>query len=232
MPSSVSVVIPVRNGAAFVAEAIDSVLAQEGFACEVIVVDNASTDGTAELVEQRYGSRVVLVEEPRLSAAHARNTGARVAAGEWLAFLDADDVWLPGKLQRQMEAWDAQPEIDILFTMGEEFPAPGMDAAQRAMYVCRTEPYPMVAPPSFLARRETFRRVGDFPALPSGEFIAWMGWARELGLRELVVPEVLVRRRIHPHNSTRNGSVAAGYPLAVRWLLEKRRQHAASGGRA
>ena len=234
-PSDVSVVIPVHNGETFVGAAIDSVLAQAGHAADgiqVIVVDNNSTDGTrhvvSELIRTRHGDRVVLISEPRPNAANARNAGARLATGEWLAFLDADDVWLPEKLQRQMDASKLHPEADLFFTLGEEFHSEEVNDEQQASLPCRPEPYPMLTPTSLLLRREVFSRVGDLPDVPTGEFFAWYGWARELGVRDYVVPEVLVRRRIHAHNTTRGGAAMAGYPLAAKWLLDQRRRATAS----
>ena len=234
-PSDVSVVIPVHNGETFVGAAIDSVLAQAGHAADgiqVIVVDNNSTDGTrhvvSELIRTRHEDRVVLISEPRPNAANARNAGARLATGEWLAFLDADDVWLPEKLQRQMDASKLHPEADLFFTLGEEFHSEEVSDQQQASLPCRSEPYPMLTPTSLLLRREVFSRVGDLPDVPTGEFFAWYGWARELGVRDYVVPEVLVRRRIHAHNTTRGGAAMAGYPLAAKWLLDQRRQATAS----
>lgn len=227
-PSSVSVVIPVRNGAAFIGAAIESVLAQtasELAVAEVVVVDNSSTDATCAAVEeflQKHGEgRVTLISEPRPNAANARNAGAALATGEWLAFLDADDLWLPEKLALQMKGRGEHPEAELLFTLGEEFVSP--EAAQGNL-TCRPEPYAMLTPSSLLLRREVFAQVGDLPDVASGEFIAWFGWARELGYREFVVPEVLVKRRIHGGNSTRAGGAMASYPAAVKWLMEKRRE--------
>jgi glycosyltransferase involved in cell wall biosynthesis len=230
-PRTVSVVIPVHNGESFIGAAIESVLAQTGSAAEVvevIVVDNNSTDATRETVEHWIAAhaedRVILASEPRPNAANARNAGCRLATGVWLAFLDADDLWLPGKLQRQMEAQDEHPETGLFFTLGAEFHSAELTDEERIQLPCRPQPYPMLTPTSLLLKRETFVRVGDMPDVPSGEFIAWYGWARELGLKDIVVPEVLVQRRIHARNSTRASSAMAGYPLAAKWLLDRRRQ--------
>ncbi len=236
-PFSVSVVIPVHNGESFVGAAIESVLSQVGNAAmviQVIVVDNNSTDSTlhvvSDLIRTRNGERVVLTSEARPHAANARNAGARLATGEWLAFLDADDLWLPEKLQRQMEASKLHPEADLFFTLGKEFPSEELSLEQQATLPCRPEPYPMLTPTSLLLKREVFARIGDLPDVPTGEFFAWYGWARELGFKDYVVPEVLVRRRIHAHNTTRGGGAMAGYPLAAKWLLDQRRQARASVG--
>jgi glycosyltransferase involved in cell wall biosynthesis len=232
LSADVTVVIPVYNGERFVGEAIESVLAQRGFAPEVIVVDNNSTDGTRQMVRDRYGARVTLIEEPRPGAAFARNTGARAATGTWLAFLDADDIWLPEKLERQAAAWAAAPDAGMVFTLAREFHSPDLDADEIRRFVCRPDPYQLLTPSSLLLRREVFERVGELPALPGGEFIAWFGWARELGLRELVVPEVLVRRRVHSRNTTRGAGTMAGYPMAAKWLMDRRREAKARRGSA
>jgi glycosyltransferase involved in cell wall biosynthesis len=237
--SSVSVVIPVYNGERFIAAAINSVLAQSCAAAEVsqvIVVDNNSTDGTLALVKNlvatRYGDCVLAISEPRPNAANARNAGARLATGEWLAFLDADDLWLPEKLERQIEAAHQHPGASLFFTLGEEFHSAELDAEARAKAPCRPQPYPMLTPSSLLLKREIFRRVGDLPSVPGGEFIAWYGWARELGLKDFTVSEVLVRRRIHGTNTTRGGLSTAGYPQAAKWLLDRRRQAKTAGATA
>ena len=222
--ADVSVVIPVHNGEPFVCESIASVLQQTAGCREVIVVDNLSSDRSREAVAARYGGAVVLASEEQPGAAAARNRGARMACGAWLAFLDADDVWLPTKLERQIEALAAQPGVDLAFTHCREFHHPGLAEEERARLACRPQPYPWVAASSMLLRREAFRRVGDFPDVRGGEFIAWYGWAQSLGLRALVLPEVLVRRRVHGRNTSLDRSALSAYPAAAKWLLDRRRQ--------
>src|SRR5580698_6296143 len=100
MRGLVSVVIPVRNGVRYLGEAIESVLVQGRRDTEIIVVDNGSTDGSRSVAES-FGPAVRVIDEPQRGAAHARNSGVRLARGEYLAFLDADDLWVTGKLERQ-----------------------------------------------------------------------------------------------------------------------------------
>jgi len=111
----VSVVIPTYNRAAFLRRAIDSVLDQEGVAVECIVVDDGSSDDTPALVAG-YGDRVRLVRQPNRGPAAARNAGIQVASHEWIAFLDSDDWFAPGKLARQLGAMVARPEFRICHT--------------------------------------------------------------------------------------------------------------------
>lgn len=110
----VSVVIPVFNAAPYLRESIESVLSQDYPAMELILVDDGSTDGSAEII-QSYGERVRVLRQARKGPAAARNYGVRVARGIYIAFHDADDVWLPGKLSAQMEFARANPEFKIVF---------------------------------------------------------------------------------------------------------------------
>ena len=98
----ISVVIPAYNAAAWIRRAVNSVLSQTRPADEIIVVDDGSTDGTGDIVRM-YDGRVRLLQQANAGAAAARNTGILAATGDWIAFLDADDEWLPQKLQRQTE---------------------------------------------------------------------------------------------------------------------------------
>src|SRR5690242_13806787 len=93
----ISVVIPTFNRARCVANAVDSVLVQTFKDCEVIVVDDGSTDATAEVLKG-YGNRVRVIQQSNRGVSAARNAGIRSARGEWIAFLDSDDIWNPDKL--------------------------------------------------------------------------------------------------------------------------------------
>jgi len=111
---SISALIPTYNRKLQVFRAIDSVLAQTLPVNEIIVVDDGSTDGTSEAIRAHYGSRVTVIRQENRGVSAARNRAVNEARCEWVAFLDNDDVWLPTKLKRQMEA---------LTTLGSEFGA-------------------------------------------------------------------------------------------------------------
>ena len=99
--SRVSIIIPAYNAAEFVREAVDSALAQTHPDVEVIVVDDSSTDHTPQVLAG-YGNRIRVHRQPNGGVSSARNTGARLATGDWVAFLDADDVWAPTKTAAQL----------------------------------------------------------------------------------------------------------------------------------
>jgi glycosyltransferase involved in cell wall biosynthesis len=111
----VSVVIPSYNSARFVGEAIESVLAQTYVDLEIIVVDDGSTDDTHDVVARFTDPRVRYVYQDNRERSAARNTGIRAAQGEYVAFLDADDLWRAEKLARQVGLLDAHPEVGLVY---------------------------------------------------------------------------------------------------------------------
>jgi glycosyltransferase involved in cell wall biosynthesis len=228
--TSVSVVIPAHNAARFIGQAIESVFQQCEAAADldldVIVVDNTSTDATCDVVQRDFGSKVRLLHEPKPGAACARNAGIAAATAPLIAFLDADDLWLPGKLADQFAALGAQPDVSLVFCHGAEFSDPP------AAFPCNLESRPFLHPSGLLARREAFDIAGPLPEFRCGEFIAWYGWAQTLGLKSLVAPGSFVRRRVHADNTTRDRQGLAEYTQAMHWLMERRRAHAAAAAGA
>jgi glycosyltransferase involved in cell wall biosynthesis len=111
----VSAIIPVFNGAVTIAEAIDSALAQSYPSLEVIVVNDGSTDATAEVL-RRYGERIKVIDRPNSGIAVSRNLGVAAAQGEYLAFLDSDDAWAPAMIERTVAALDANPACVLAYT--------------------------------------------------------------------------------------------------------------------
>ena len=110
-----SVVIPTWNRARLVCEAIDSALSQRIGQVEVIVVDDGSTDDTQNILTRNFGSRIHLLRlSTRRGVGAARNAGIRSASGELLAFLDSDDLWLPGKLDAELRAFDQFPDAEAV----------------------------------------------------------------------------------------------------------------------
>ena len=112
---NISVIIPTYNRAHLLSRAVQSVLNQTMPAHEIIIVDDGSTDNTAELITQRF-SQCRYIQQPNMGVSAARNSGIESASGEWLAFLDSDDEWLPGKLQAQVDLLHKHPEIRICHT--------------------------------------------------------------------------------------------------------------------
>lgn len=114
-PPLVSVVIPVYNCEAYVGEAVQSALDQDHPNIEVIVVDDGSRDGSVDVLK-RFGDRIRLIQVRNGGPARARNAAMAVAKGRYLAFLDADDVWLPGKVSAQVAYLEAHPDTGACYT--------------------------------------------------------------------------------------------------------------------
>lgn len=110
----VSVVIPVRNGKDFIHEAVDSILTQSFTSFEVVVVDDGSDDFDYTTLSD-IDARIRTLRLEGRGVSHARNAGMQQARGEFIAFLDADDVWFPGKLQAQVRYFDRHPEVGVVF---------------------------------------------------------------------------------------------------------------------
>lgn len=108
-------VIPTYNYARFVCNAVDSVLAQTFADYEIIVVDDGSSDNTGEVLA-RYGNRIKYIRQENAGASTARNTGIVLAQGKFVAFLDADDLWLPQKLEKQVRFLDDNPGFGMVFS--------------------------------------------------------------------------------------------------------------------
>ena len=108
---TISVVIPAYNAQAHIARAIDSVLAQTLPPDEIIIVDDGSTDNTANIVKS-YGDKVTYIHQPNSGSGATRNAGINAATSEWIAFLDSDDQWLPEKLQLQTEYLQNHPNLN------------------------------------------------------------------------------------------------------------------------
>lgn len=124
--AKVSVVIPVYNGEGFIRNAIESAWAQGQVVDEVLVCDDGSTDGTRSLVKS-LGGRVTLLAEPHSgNPSVVRNAGVERAACELIAFLDADDIWLPGKIEAQLSALSARPDVGLVCTNALRQTAPGL----------------------------------------------------------------------------------------------------------
>lgn len=198
----VSVIIPVHNGAAFIREALGSVFAQAHRPLEVVVADDGSTDATVDLVEG-FEQEIRVLKLARGGVSAARNAGVAASQGHWLAFLDADDLWLPHKLGTQLQAAQDHPEASV-FLGGKRIL---VEAAASDWYTGPphgTE-VPCYEPSAWLVRREAFDRVGPFDTRRSiGEDTEWFVRAADAGIQTFVCPEVVCIRRIHGANTTRN----------------------------
>jgi len=205
----VSATIPVYNQAEYVGEAIQSVLAQTYRDFELIVVDDGSTDDTPEVVSS-YGSRIRSLRQPNRGGAAALNAGIRAARAPWIAWLSADDLWEPTKLERQIDAIRQFPDVGLVYTdyvyidptgtilSAEHFPCPRTKTRTLLWLLLRC----YINGSSTLIRREVFDRVGDYDENNrlTPDWDMWLRIAQAYRIAH--VPEPLVRYRIHPNQTS------------------------------
>lgn len=222
---SISVIIPVYNGERYIAEAVGSVLAQDYPRIEIVAVDDGSTDRTAELL--RSYANVHYVCQSRLGASAARNNGVRCSSGDWLAFLDADDLWTPGKLKVQKDALRSDPSLDMVFGYVEQFYSPELEASLKSKIKFAEGSMPGYVPGSMLVRKDSFLKVGFFnEAFKIGEFIDWYTRALDYGLNGHLAREVVLRRRIHDANTgIRERDSRKDYLRVLKASLDRRRMN-------
>jgi glycosyltransferase involved in cell wall biosynthesis len=225
LANSVSVVIPAHNAQKYLGEAIESVREQTVAAQEIIVVDDGSTDDTARIA-QSFADVKYLFQENSGSAG-ARNNGAQQARGQLLTFLDADDLWTPHKLELQIAALQTK-ECDMVFGQAQQFISPDLSDAERAKIHLPNEHLPAIVAGAMLLRRDDFFRVGPFEtSWQIGDFIDWYLKAGDSGLQSCILPDVVLRRRIHTSNMGVLQRDARGdYVRILKASLDRRRQAA------
>jgi len=203
-PDLISCIVPVYNGEKYLAEALKSILQQNYRPIEIIVVDDGSTDQTAS-VAKSFGAPVRYLNQRNAGPAAARNFGLSCANGEFIAFLDADDLWHPEKLQRQIARFRLLPELDYCVAHAQNFwVAELSEEAQQFRNHRIARPVPAYSTPTLLARRRLFDTVGHFNAsLPHGDSTEWFLRAAESGAVAELLPDVLLFRRLHAENRSR-----------------------------
>ena len=221
----ISVIIPVYNGERYLAEAIESALGQSWRPIEIIVIDDGSTDRSAAIA-LGFAPRVKYGFVSHGGAGSARNRGVALAAGDYLAFLDADDLWTKLKLESQMAVFNSPNPPDLLLGFVEHFISPDVDSVLANKIRCPTESMPGRVPGTMLTPTPIFRRVGPFcETLTVGEFVEWYSRAMDLRLKELMVSEVVLRRRLHGTNlGIVNRDARSDYARVAKAAIDRRRQ--------
>ena len=230
MTIAVSAIIPTYNRLAFVGQAIDSALAQEldEGEVEVIVVDDGSTDGTGAFVREHYGSRVRYVLQENQREGAARNAGARRASGRYLAFLDSDDYWLPGKLRRDTRRLGQPDGPAFVYSRVRNVDPANNPLGVRYLPAPEGDVFWSLARESFVAvstvtvRADAFAACGGFVEDRALSGTAdWELWMR-LAARWPVgfVEQVATCIRVHPRNMLSDSNwMERGMTAGVRFAL-------------
>lgn len=235
----VSVVIPSYNSRRYIAEAIDSVRAQQVENLELVIVDDGSTDDSVEFIRQ-IAPEARVITQANAGAAAARNHGVQEARGRYIAFLDADDVWVPGKLKAQLKVMEQQPEIDLVYghfkpwycnAQGEFSKPESGDTTPEQVTVIEDKLLPVailfdsvVCIITVLVRAEALRNIDLFnPDYTVGEdYDLWMRLS--LLNRCAMLPTILAHYRDNPVSLTKSVPKKNFEKLVVEQAMERIRQ--------
>jgi glycosyltransferase involved in cell wall biosynthesis len=224
--AKVSVIIPVFNSAATLRESIDSVLGQTFSDFEVIIVDDGSTDNSRTIISEqaaRFPGRIRYLYQANAGTAAARNAGIKEARGEYVALLDADDLWTPDKLQIQTSFMDDNPQYGFTYTETLVIDAHGTTIGHWKKRQ-RTETFECLYEQNFvyvltvMIRKSCFDKVGlmDTNLQVSADYDLWLRLARHFSFKNIPLP--LAKYRLHAGNISKNLHVRLRDNLA---LLEK-----------
>lgn len=200
---TVSCIVPAHNAERFLRPALRSIFEQTHAPYEVIVVDDGSSDGTAAIA-RALGDRVRLVQTENRGALVARDRGLAAASGDWVAFLDADDLWRQEKTEVQLRAFCRDPEIDLCVGHFENFwEAEVAEERDRYRDHQLSRPSSGYIVPALLAPRGVFERFGGFSSEGNRSETGWFARAVARGAKVETLPDVVLDRRLHRSNDSR-----------------------------
>lgn len=224
MEPLITVIIPAYNAEMFIAKTLSSVMNQDWENLEIILVDDGSKDHTVEIAAAFPSVQLICQENKGVAA--ARNAAIAKACGDYIAFLDADDLWPSHKLSRQIEFMQAQPEMGISYTLHQCFldqsidkiPAwvrPELFESEEAGYV----------PSSMMVGSAVLQEIGLFnESYQVAEDTEWLLRAKEKGIQIGVVPELLLYKRVHLNNLTGRPDVQQGLFRALADSIARRKK--------
>lgn len=199
-----SVIIPVFNGEKYIGEALRSVFADSFHSFEIIVVDDGSTDNTANIVSSFPDVQYHF--QSNQGVAVARNTGIGLARGKYIAFLDSDDVWVPGRFSCSLDVLESKPEVQYVLGQLIMFLEEGCSKPKHIRDEWLEKPVDAASTSVLMARRAVFDHVGFFnPLYRTGQDTEWLLRANERGVGSEKMPCLFIRRRLHANNLTNAG---------------------------
>lgn len=197
----ISIIIPAHNGATYLAEALKSVEAQTYDHYEILLIDNGSTDETRGIALSF--PKVTYIYFQEANTAFARHQGVAQAQGDFLAFLDQDDIWSPTKLAQQLNFLRANESHGGVIGWQQMYLQPGCSKPHWLKADFLMQPQLAYLPSALMARRKTFELTGNFdPAHPLASDVAWFFKAHHQGIPLGILNEIVVYRRIHSDNTS------------------------------
>ena len=224
MSGKVSVIVAVRNGENYLAEAIESIIQQDYENTEVIVVNDGSTDQTGQIMEQ-FGTTIRAFHQEHKGLGAGRNRGIQEARGDYLAFLDHDDLWTKTKISAQMKEMVLYRD-PLVFSQMQQFICPSLTEEERKKLSVNCSVVPGYFAGTLLISKKRFCEIGYFvEKIGVGDFVEWFGRAKALQLPMLVLPEVTLYRRVHLENMGRRHDLykRENYLVHLKAGLDRRR---------
>ncbi len=227
-----SVIVPVYNGSRYLAKTLESVLAQEYPDVEVIAVDDGSTDGSAEIIRRFPAVRYFYQENQGVTV--ARNNGISRATGEYIAFIDQDDIWTPDKLAVQIDYLEKNPGTGFVLSKSRMFLESGADLPPWLKPSYLEEEHVGFIPGTFLVRRNVLDMVGHYDARYAiASDTDWFSRAMDAGISMHTLPAVLLYKRVHTDNLSNEDDTIREELLKVfrDSIVRKRKRAAAKAGK-
>jgi len=224
----ISVIVPVYNAATLLVSALESIVSQTDLALEIVVVNDGSTDESHE-VARKWGENIPanqlnfqLLDQINSGPGQARNNGIEAANGEYIAFLDADDLWAPDSLKIRLDKL-IEGQFDAVLGLTQTFSTPNPQNPAELNFV--GEPFVFMNVGSALFKKTAFKTIGGFsPTMKGSEDVDWFFRARDNGLKLHTLQQVTLWHRRHENNLTRGQSLAnLDFHLALKRSLDRRR---------
>jgi len=223
--TDVSIIVPLWNSERYLRETVESLLSQNlgSFRAEMIFVDDGSTDRSAEIVS-RLAPQASCIRQPHGGISAALNLGVARCSADIIAFLDADDLWPPDSLQCRLSALARDPALDMVAGYVEPFFSPELDETFTRNLWCPEKPMPGYLLGSLLTRKRVFDKTGPFdPGIPAAQSVDWFVRAMDCGFNLKLIPEIVLRRRLHRHNHSHERIQFTHYARILKASLDRRR---------
>lgn len=220
----VSVVLPVYNGERYLSAALKSIFAQDYPNFEVIVVDDGSSDASAAIAKSFSGVRYIY--QRNQGVACARNAGILASKGEFIAFIDQDDLWTPNKLSVQMQYFLDDQEIEYVLSNKRSFLEEGRSKPGWVKDFLLKDKTIGFLPGTLVARKSLFEKIGLFsPAYETASDTDWFFRANDAGIKKAISPQVLLHKRIHSSNQSYQTKIINEELLKViKFSIKEKRQ--------
>ncbi|WP_428662560.1 glycosyltransferase family 2 protein [Runella sp.] len=220
----ISIIIPVYNAEKYVHEALQSVINQSIPAAEIIVINDGSTDRTLEIIKN-HEADIYFRNNKNQGLSATLNEGIQCSTQPYIAFLDADDVWAPHKLETQWQHFQQTPDIEISFGLVEQFISPELPEEIKAGIYCPSQSMRGFMKGTMLVRRTVFETAGLFDqSAILGDFIDWFARAQEKKILFECLNEVLLYRRLHRESLSGRHQHRKDFPRLLKKALDRRRQ--------